>query len=219
MTTPRASAEIIPVHTDAKDGATRDQSTLRRLPTLDEVPAPRPNFARGEVVIYRGIGSTVADAYQKPTQTRAPAASSLNAIGGSGPIQGFEFFQDEERPGRLDARVMILEEGSLQPREALITPTFGVGGASAELATSQALPELVSRANMEISRFFDGFGPIDSDVKVKEFERYAEKQSAMRFLFDNLLKKNEDRVFDLFSAYFAPGGAISGVGVFVNTWL
>ncbi|MCK6440607.1 MAG: hypothetical protein L6Q71_10475 [Planctomycetes bacterium] len=209
-----ASAEVIPTsRTDANDGRLKDESSLHRIPTLDELAPVSRVPGRGEVITYSGVS------FGKPRQNGVTSYTS-SPRAKSAPINGLEVFTDEKHPGQIYARVLIIEEGKAVPREALITPLVAVSKQDRnELDNDYKLDRLVESANVEISRFFDGFGPIDSEVKLKEFKEFVNKQDSLRFLFSNLMHRNRGMGLNLFSAYFAPGGAMSGVGVFVNTWL
>jgi|GEM_PF-5098827 len=209
-----SSAEVVPVNERNTDAILRDPRSLQRVPTLDEVPSPSANPRRGEVVVYSGVSFGASrNAYQshsQASQTRSP----------TGPIERMELFTDEAKPGQVYARVMIIDEGSATPREALITPMIGVSKQDkSQLDTTYSLHDLVERANVELQRFFRDNGAIDSDVKRKEFGEFIEEQESMSFLLSNLVNRNKEKGFDLFSAYFSPGGVKSGVGVFLNTWL
>lgn len=206
-----SSAEVVPVNERDTGAILSDPRSLQRVPTIDEVPLPTAQPRRGEVVVYSGVSFGASrKAYQAPSQTKAP----------SGPIEGMQLFTDEDKPGQVYARVMILDEGSSTPREALITPLIGVAKQEkAQLDTDYSLHDLVERANVELQRFFHDKGAIDSEVKRKEFGEFIRKREETSFLFSNLMNRNKEKGFDLFSAYFAPGGVKSGVGVFLNTWL
>ncbi len=216
MSAPTSSAQIVPTH--ERSPAVRAAGSMSRLPTLDEVPAPSLSPRRSEVVVYSGVSfgpqrqqrRAYATSTAAPTQATNPHAS----------ISGMELFSDDRQPGQVFARVMVLEPGSSTPREALITPIVTLNSQDKQqLDNGPGLDRLVERANMEMTKYFNGVGPIDSEVKLKEFRSYIQRQESLGFLFSNLSNKNRNLAFDMFSAYFAPGGAMSGVGVFVNTWL
>jgi hypothetical protein len=222
MSSPTASAEVIPTVERLRQ-VPRDAAALRRLPTLDEVPLPSATPRRGEVVVYSGV--SFGAARKGYTRTAAPSRSTASSHPSvvapqAAPIEGMQFFTDHNNPGQIFARVMIMEPGSNTPREALITPILGVAKQDQQnLDADYALNDLVERANVEVTRFFQGFGPIDSEFKLREFRKFTEKQESLNFLFSNLSNRNKNKSFDLFSAYFAPGGAMGGVGVFLNSWL
>lgn len=210
-----ASAEVIPTGMpDASDGRIHDETSLQRIPTIDELAPVRRDRSRGEVVTYSGIGFGSARKAASTYSSATPKAKS------EGPISGMQIFTDAGHPGQIYARVLILEEGKAVPREALITPMVVASKQDRhELDNNVSLDRLVESANVEISRFFDGFGPIDSEIKLKEFKEFVDKQDSLKFLFSNLMHRNRGMSLNLFAAYFAPGGAMAGVGVFVNTWL
>ena len=210
MSSPTASAQVIPTNESTVAGRLKDETGLRRIPTIDEVPLPAREFTRGEVVVYQGVSFG----------ERRRAYPSSGTSSAAKPIENMQLFTDEARPGQIFARVLILDEGGVTPREALITPMIAAAAQDkAALDRDYSLHGLVESANVEISRFFDDFGPIDSELKMKEFRDYVEDKESLSFLFSNLMNKNRGQSMDLFAAYFAPGGAMSGVGVFVNTWL
>lgn len=214
-----ASAQVIPANEHTQGRGLKDESSLTRIPTVDEVPVPAPARDRGEVVVYSGV-SFGSRAQARRGYSRSTTSAPAESAGPRGPIESLQLFTDEQRPGQIFARVLIIEEGQAVPREALITPMIAVSKQDREeLDAEYSLRDLVEQANVELSRYFEGFGPIDSEVKLREFNKFIKKQSSLGFLFSNLTHRNRGMGFDLFSAYFAPGGALSGVGVFVNTWL
>lgn len=222
MSTPYASAEVIPAREQTV--AVRGKDALTRIPTLDEVPVPATTNRRGEVVIYSGVSFGAQRQGRRAYTSSAPAsdraATRTAPSQPQGSISGIEMFADERAPGQIFARVMIIEPGSVEPKEALITPLLSVNPQDrANLDREYGLNRLVERANVEVTKFFNGKGPIDSDLRLREFREYVKKQESLAFLFSNVMNKNKNATFDMFSAYFAPGGAMQGVGVFVNTWL
>ncbi len=211
MSSSTASAEVVPTNEPATGQGLKDGSSLRRIPTIEEVPLPSQDVSRGEVVVYSGVSF---GASRRGDTVSTPSGSSQRSI------ENLKLFTDQEHPGQVFARVLILEEGKSVPTEALVTPLIAVSNQDRHnLDCEYSLNQLVESANVEITRFFDGFGPIDSEVKMKEFSESIDQQESLSFLLSNLLHENRGLGFDLFSAYFAPGGAGSGVGVFVNTWL
>jgi len=223
MSNPYASAEIIPAR--EQNVAVRGKDALTRLPTLDEVPVPATSNRRGEVVIYSGVSFGA----QRQSRKAYTSSSPISDHGGGhhqqattpqGSISGIEMFSDDRAPGQIFARIMIMEPGSATPREALITPLLSVAPQDrGNLDREYGVNRLVERANVEMTKFFNGQGPIDSEMRLREFRQYVQKQESLSFLFSNVMNKNKNSSFDMFSAYFAPGGAMQGVGVFVNTWL
>jgi hypothetical protein len=222
MSTPYASAEIIPAREQTV--AVRGKDALTRLPTLDEVPVPATTNRRGEVVIYSGVSFGAQRQSRKAYSSSSPVSDNGRSSSGptppQGKISGIEMFSDERAPGQVFARVMIIEPGSLEPKEALITPLLQVSPQDrGNMDREYGLNRLVERANVEVTKFFNGKGPIDSELRLREFKQYVTKQESLAFLFSNVMNKNKNSTFDMFSAYFSPGGAMQGVGVFVNTWL
>jgi hypothetical protein len=218
MSAPTSSAEIVPTH--ERSPAVRAAGSMSRLPTLDEVPAPSLSARRSEVVVYSGISFGQQRQQRRAYSTATTTSAPTQALPSQASISGIEMFSDDRQPGQVYARIMILEPGSLTPREALITPLVTLNQQDKQqLDARPSMDRLVERANLEMTKFFNGIGPIDSEIKMKEFRSYIERQESLNFLFSNLSNKNRTLAFDLFSAYFSPGGAMSGVGVFVNTWL
>lgn len=218
MSAPVASAEIIPAR--ERSNAVRGQDALKRLPTLSEVPAPSPIPKRGEVVVYSGVSFGAQRQSRRAYTSTAPISDAPSARAQQGSISGIEMFADERSPGQIFARVMIIEPGSTTPKEALITPLISVAAQDrGNMDNEYGLNRLVERANVEMTKYFNGTGPIDSEMRLREFKSYIQRQESLAFLFSNIINKNKGASMDMFSAYFAPGGAMHGVGVFVNTWL
>ncbi len=218
MSSSTASAQVVPDRGQKRSQALEDEGSLKRIPTIDELPIPTPDFKRGEVVIYSGVSFGQSSSQRRAYQVGPTRTSNNDAS--PGPVESLELFTNEQKPGQIFARAMILEEGTASAREVLITPMLGVSKQDQQhLDKEQSFNELVEHANVELTRFFNGAGPIDSEVKLKEFKEFVKKQDSLNFLFSNLLFRNQGLSFNLFAAYFAPGGAVSGVGVFVNTWL
>lgn len=211
---PVSSAEVIPHKRARPIPGGRTAAHLTRVPTLSEVPVPERNPRKGEVVVYSGVS------FGARQNTNGYADQTSTGPAPRGPIENLHFFTDSASPGQLFARVMIMEPGSSIAREAIITPPVAVASPDRrELSQQRALTDLIERANVQISRFFEEFGPIDTDLKLKEFKEFAQDQEDLGYLLSNLIQRNRNAETDLFAAYFAPGGAMSGVGVFVNTWL
>ncbi|MCC6463782.1 MAG: hypothetical protein IT463_00425 [Planctomycetes bacterium] len=117
------------------------------------------------------------------------------------------------------ARVLILEEGSATPKEAIIAAAAPITVDDLEALEAIPAEDLVAESNLAASRVLHDEPEVSDGIRRLEFDHHMKTQDSIEFLFSNLVAKQSGAALNLFSAYFAPGGDIDGVGVYLNSWL
>ena len=117
------------------------------------------------------------------------------------------------------ARVLILEEGETEPREAILAPLAPLTADEIHELDAETPVDLVAQSNLAASVVLHDEAEVAQEIRLREFEAHIRGQDALEFLFANLAARGAGATFNLFAACFAPGGEIDGLGVYLNTWL
>lgn len=117
------------------------------------------------------------------------------------------------------ARVLILEEGDSRPKTAIIAGVEAIKPHELDLLDEDPAADLVATSNIAASHVLHDEAEVCEAIRQLEFQEHVEKQDSLEFLLTNLVAKSKGASFNLFTAYFAPGHDVNGVGVYLNTWL